>query len=90
MKKGFFTALILGFAAVSHAQQKQTDTSAVKFTPPVIVKDGKKAESKTTEVVKFTPPVIVKDKPKKNRKAKNNEKVKFTPPVIVKDPVNKE
>lgn len=85
MKTLIFTVLVIGLSVTSNAQQKQIDTTKVKFTPPVIVKDGETAKSESKEVVKFTPPVIVKDKTSKSKKQKRSEEVKFTPPVIVKD-----
>jgi len=85
MKTLIFTVLVMGASVTCNAQQKQSDTSKVKFTPPVIVKDDETAKSQFKEVVKFTPPVIVKDKPSKSKKQKRSKEVKFTPPVIVKD-----
>ena len=58
-------------------QRSANEKSAVKFTPPVIVKDT--PTSKSNEKVNFTPPVIKKDEVAKD------EEVKFTPPVIKKD-----
>ena len=67
MKTFIFTVFIMSFSATSHAQQKLTHTTKVKFTPPIIVKDklSKSEKQKRTEKVKFTPPVIVKDSDKK-------------------------
>src|SRR5690349_454387 len=83
MKAFFITAVALGVAAIGHAQQKHTDTTKVKFTPPVIINDGQ-TTTKRDEVVKFTPPVIVKDQPAGSKRQKSKP-VRFTPPVIVKD-----
>jgi hypothetical protein len=84
MRKIIFTAFIIGVSTICNAQEKGTDTTKVKFTPPVIVKDDEtKVGSK--EVVKFAPPIIVKDKPAKRKKQKSKEPVRFKPPVIVKD-----
>lgn len=89
MRTLIFTALIVGCSAICNAQQKQHDTTKVKFTPPVIVKD-EIAKTTTKEEVRFTPPVIVKDETPKSKRQKTKEEVKFIPPVIVKDPEKKQ
>ncbi len=80
MKKILLTAIIVSVTSICYAQQKHSDTTTVKFTPPVIVKD-----TEVKEVVKFSPPVIKKNRTTKARKPKRTEAVKFTPPVITKD-----
>ena len=89
MRTLIFTALIVGCSAICNAQHEQHDTTKVKSTPTLIVKD-ETAKTKTKEELKFTPPVIVKDETQKNKKQKAKEEVKFTPPVIVKDPEKKQ
>jgi hypothetical protein len=89
MRTLIFTALLIGCSAICNAQEKQSDTTKVKFKPPVIVKD-ETAKTETKEEVKFTPPVIVKEETSKGKKQKGKEEVKFTPPVIVKDPEKKQ
>ena len=79
MKKIVLGLFALGLVQFCSAQT--TKKSAVKFTPPVIVKDT--PTIKSNEKVKFTPPVIKKDEVAKD------EEVKFTPPVIKKDHPNK-
>lgn len=67
MRTLILTALIVGCSTICNAQEKPPDTTKVKFTPPVIVKE-ETAKTETKEVVKFTPPVIVKGKTPKNKK----------------------
>ena len=56
MRMLVFTAFFPGLTTVCNAQ-KQTDTTTIKFTPPVIVK-GKSAKIESKEKIKFAPPVM--------------------------------
>jgi hypothetical protein len=49
--------LLIGCSAICNAQEKQSHTTKVKFTPPVIVKNeaSKGKKQKRKEEVKFTP-----------------------------------
>jgi hypothetical protein len=84
MKTQLLTALIFSFSATGNAQEQNTDTSKLKFTPPVIVKDKRVNKDEKDKPV-FKPPVIVKDKPARIKEPKLEKPVKFSPPVIVKD-----